>query len=273
MNRWQLLDPKAHSQAGWQKFTHYAFASQDVYCPILMAELTQTLPYYALAFIPVSPTEPVKFQLIALLGLRPNRNVYLDGHGKWLAPYVPSFFRGYPFSLLPDEHGKAALAVDITSPLLHNPAQPEDTLLYQESGELTEAAGQILNFLTQRLQNQQLTQALTDALQQAELIQPWTISWQPNSNDADPEKAKKQQNLGGFYQIDEQRLRSLSPETYQSLAKTSALGLAYAQLFSQARLQDLRYREHKARSDAQPAPSVDFDTLFGTKDDTLKFNF
>jgi len=113
-----------------------------------------------------------------------------------------------------------------------------------------------VDFLKQCVQNKQVTQTLVNQLAEHNLIQPWDLK--SRGLDDDPKPVK------GLYHIDEPALKDLTPEYLSALAKSGALAVAYAQLLSEARLQDFAER-FAARN--QP-PTAD---LFG-EDDMIKFD-
>lgn len=267
MTQWIPLDPATHTEAGWFKFRDYSFAARDHLVTVAMAEVTQVLPWYPLALVHNDQAD--RYHLVALLSLQPGRNLYLSPEQKWQAPYVPSHYRGYPFAL--NQEGQ--LCIDAESGLFTDTEQPGAQPIF-ENGELAELTAKVKQFHEQRQQALALTQKLVDQLQSAGLITPWAIKWQPND---------KPQTLKGYGGIDEDCLRNLAPEQYAELAQTGALGLAYVQLFSQPRIQDLQLRHRR-----QPAPghapkaephlhAVDpvdnLDAVFGEEDDDLEFDF
>lgn len=265
MSQWIPLDPVHHADAGWFKYRDYTFAAQDHLVPAAMAEVTQLLPWYPLAFVFDDHAE--RFHLVALLSLVPGRNLYLSPEFKWQAPYVPSRYRGYPFAL--NEEGQ--LCIDADSGLFTDIEQPAAQPLF-EDGELADLAARVKQFHVQRQQALATTQTLVDQLHRAELITPWAIQWQPRD---------KAQTLKGYGGIDEDRLRRLPPQAYAELAHSGALGLAYAQLFSRARIGDLQQRYRLQPEQGTPDPKAerhlhaveDLDGFFGDEDDDLEFDF
>lgn len=270
MPRWIPLDPATHAEAGWFKFRDYSFAARDHLVSVAMAEVTQVLPWYPLAFVFNEPVD--RYHLVALLSLTPGRNLYLSPEFKWQAPYVPSHYRGYPFAL----NAEGQLCIDADSGLFTETEQPGAQPIF-DSGELAELTAKIKQFHEQRQQALALTQKLVDQLHQAELITPWAIQWQPGD---------KVQTLKGFCGIDEERLRALDPEAAAALVHSGALGLAYVQLFSRARIQDLQLRHRRQPGLAPPKPddqaerhlhavetTDSLDSLFGDADDDWEFDF
>ena len=259
------LNPQDHANAGWTKFTSYQFAGQDHLCPVQMAELTQVLPWYPMALVPTQETPNSPRVLVALLGTRPGQNLYVTPQGQWQAPYIPAHFRGYPFSL----NKEGQVQINSQSGLMQKTAPSPETAFYTqdtESGQLqpSTALQQIHNFLTQCQQGLALTHKLTQQLQQHGLFEDWPIEFK---------NGQQTLKLQGIERISEPALRTLSGEAYQQLAHSGALGLAYAQIYSQARLADLQYRLQKTAQGQSPqAQDIDLDQVFGeSSDDLFKF--
>ena len=259
MSRWVALSKEQHKNAGWKKFSHYLFAKSDAVAPVLLAELSHVIPYYPLSF---TRTAQGSFQLVVVQSLQTGLNLYVNKEGRWLAPYVPSVYRGYPFMLIAQED-QWVLCVDETAQNFHDEKMPGDTALFVDN-ELSEELKSVLNFHNSRVQNQKLTTQVVEQLNQADLIVPWTIQLKTS-----PEETGK--TVDGLFKIDETKLKTLSPETLTTLNSSGALGLAYAQLLSQVRLNDFGQRYEYFNKMHQQPVDVDLDKLFGEDDDSLKF--
>jgi hypothetical protein len=253
-----VITPEQHATAGWRRFTNYCFAQQEHLCPVARPELTQLLPWYTLAFI--ADESQQRFHLVALLSLQPQQNAYIDAAGRWLAPYVPAHLRSYPFGM----NAEGRLTVDTESELFQETCEEGCEPFYGADGRESEALGKITEFCRQRLSGMALAQKLTTQLADAEVLEPWPITWQ---------KGDQPQGIKGYYRVNEQKLHALSPEDCAEFTRSGAMGLAYAQVFSQARLADLKYREAKKQAASPAAVADNLEQLFGGGDDTLKFNF
>lgn len=231
MPTWTPLQASKHQNTRWRKFTDYHFAAEDKLALVVIAELNELLPYYPLVFTlrPGASGDQPAFDLAALLGVE--NNAYLHPSGRWMVPYVPAHYRGYPFRLLPQpqDTSKTVLCVDSASNLLSETSDPQTLPLLNDQGQPTQELQGVIDFLTQTEKNRQLTYRLLDQLQAAELIQPWPLQL------AD-------QSVKGLYRIEEERLRNLPAEKLSSLAQSGALTLAYGQLLTQGRIKDLQKR-------------------------------
>lgn len=261
MANWSALSLVQHRNSGWKKFTSYGFAKKDAVASLLMAELSHAIPYYPIGFIKNAEN---KFELVAIQSLQAGLNLYVDQNGRWLAPYVPSIYRGYPFRLIEHE-GSLIFCVDEDSEAFHQEIQAGDiNIVNIEKEELSEDLSKILDFHKARYQNQLLTQRLVDDLADAEVIVPWKIELKNEKNTEATE-------VSGLFKVDESLLKKLTAEKVNLLQKSGALGLAYGQLFSQLRINDFGQRYEYFNKVHQKPLEVDLDKLFGEDDDGIKF--
>ena len=266
MPTWTALSPSQHQALAFRRFADYHFAQMDSFAPVLAAELSEASAYYPLAFI----AQGEAFQLVAVQSLQPGLNLYVGPQGQWQAPYVPSCYRSHPFRLLPkpDDESQQILCFDADSSLIDEDNSNLDSLaVFDREGQPSETLQPIIDFLQQRHNNQQLTDRVVASLARHGLIQPWPIKAQ-----TDEEADSKA--IEGLYHIDEERLKALAPAALSELTASGALGLAYAQLLSQARLKDfaVRYRQHDEYAKQQSSQMTDLDELFGENNETLSFN-
>lgn len=253
MHQWQTLSKTAHRDMGLLPRDGYRHAEVDPVVPVLLAELNKLLPHYALGFI----ARGEGYTPVALLSLDGERNLYVAPDGKWVGPYVPALMRGYPFTLADGQGGTKVLAVDAERLSEH------DGEALFDGEEPTDMVKKTLNFLQQCEASRQQTQAAAQALQQAGVITRWPLTVQRHG-EAEP------QAVAGLYRIDEAALNQLDAETLATL-QGGPLGLAYAQLFSTAQLEQLTERDKHLAARAT-APD-DLDALFGEDDDELGFDF
>lgn len=293
MAEWVAIQKTTHQHTRWENHTHYKFAQASAVVPVLLAELSQLLPYYPLAFVKstlvntntantntVNTNEATQesYQLVALLSIQPNVNYYITSQGKWRVPYVPSTLRSHPFTLVEKTPQEFILCLDQTSefvslsgeashtqPLFntHNKNTPTETQ------ELAEPTAQVLNFLQQCQANKQHTQQTVNLLAKHNLITPWNIQ-QATDN---PQAANTPVN--GIFQINTETLQTLSGEALTELNQHHALELAHAQLLSKPRLRtftELAKLHQQEQQTADSAENLDLDQIFGEQDnDMFKF--
>lgn len=264
MTRWIALSRTHHRDARYLPREGYAHASHDRVAPVLLSELGKLLPHYALAFI---RHEGETFLPVALLGLAPGHNLYLNHDHRWLADYVPAALRGFPFALGAtgdeDSPGKAVLSVREDHLLT---AEQGGEPLMTEEGELTASVAQLARFLQHCQHDRQRTLAATRMLAEAELLEPWPLKVQAGA-DADPI------TLSGLYRLNHQRLDGLSVEAFSRL-QGAPMALAYAQHFSVSNVDQLSRRAAYHAQRAAGEPPEDLDALFSTLgDDDFELDF
>lgn len=266
------LSPISHRTHGWTSRGDYKFAAADACVALLLPELSAALPSYPLAFI---QRPDGKFMLVAMLALNSGENLYLDVQGRWQAGYVPSHYRGYPFSLNPVQSDESRMALCFNAKSGRYREQPDvrqgETRFFDDDGKPQPVLAQVLNFLQSCSQSRQQTQVAVDALAGAGLLQPWPL---PQAMQVSP----SQPLLQGLYRIDEATLNQQSAEQLLSLRQANALGLAYAQLFSMSRLAVLQQLAKRRQQAPQPAPVAPdpsiVQSLFDpSQSDTMKFNW
>ena len=270
MIRYTPLDATLHRNAGLLApppgFGLYAHATATTASRIVLSELAEALAYYPLAFREI-PGD-TRFDLIAVLSLEPGVNYFASATGKWSAPYVPGWFRGHPFRLLPKEGSDPhMLCVDIDSARfvadVGVDAGANVQRFFQPDGAPTPQLQSMLQFWTAYESDYHKTLALVRLLDQHGLIAPWAI--QLKDGEEGPTK-----NLDGFFRIDSRKLDACSGEVLRELQVSGALRLAHAQMLSIPRMSGLvdMMRLRQSASGDQPV----HDEL-GLGSDTLDLSF
>ena len=222
MIRYTPLDATLHRNAGLLPpppgqgpFLH---ATASTACRLVVSELEQALAYYPLAFREI-PGD-TRFDLVAVLSLEPGVNYFATATGKWHAPYVPGWFRGHPFRLLPKESSdQHMLCVDMDDRSFVAEAGDDAQLFFQADGTPTAQLNAILKFWTAYEGDYHKTLALVRLLDQRGLIVPWEI--QLKESEEGPTK-----KLDGFFRIDNQKLDACSGEVLRELQVSGALRVA-----------------------------------------------
>ena len=263
----QPLDARRHAGHGWKRGGALGFAAQHAQVPVLVAELSALLPAYALAFA----RRGSGFQLVALLGLHGDENLYLNQHAIWQTGYLPSPYRSYPFGLAEMEHAgekRAVLCFDQNSGLYREHPDPDqgEERFFTDSGELQPLVRHTLTFLEKCAVNRRATQRAVGDLVKAGLLEPW--QWQLSN--PDPERPLQTD----LHRINQTGLGALDGPTLAHLRDSGALGLAYAQLFSLGRVQVLQRLFTARHSPASAAEDIDVEALFGAAEqDSLRFDW
>jgi hypothetical protein len=240
---YQPISPVKHREAGWKRPTRYFYAADDVVVPVVMAELSHVLTSMPLAFVHADEQAP--FQLVAVQSLQPGINVYVAPDGRWLGQYVPAFYRSYPFRMMPiEDTERTALCVDASHGCFMEQCSDATEALFQESGELSEGLTTLKTLLITFEKNRLMTNQCVAELAAAGVIEPWPVHLSHSKTHVS--EAETAQDVKGLHRINEAKLKALPAETLRDLTLSGALSVAYAQLFSEQRLQHIgrRYRLH-----------------------------
>lgn len=266
MSQYKPLDPRRHLGHGWKRHDDYRFAAEDAWAPLLLAELATALAVYPLAFV---PRPRGGHRLVALQGLHPGENLLVAPNGRWALGYVPSHYRGYPFTLQRVVAGgqeRQVLCFDHASGLYRERPDPGlgEQRFFDDQGQPDELVAKLLGFLRRRHAGLAATDRAVDALERAGLLTDWVLDETLGAT------------LDGLKRIDDQAFAALDGDALAELRDAQALPIVYAQRFSASRLGVLHkfaqlHAEHAARR-AEATPD-NLERLFGEDDDDFEFDF
>jgi hypothetical protein len=145
--------------------------------------------------------------------------------------------------------------------------ESSERVLFNEEGKIAPDVANFVEFLKQCEKDRLLTAHATRALVNADVIKPWSLSIK-TSEDSDAVPVK------GFYRVCEDSLATLSAELLAKLRDSGALKLAYAQLFSMARLDQIMKRaRYHASEQMQAVTRVrPYDDIF-KEEESFNFEF
>jgi len=250
---------------GFRRPDSMSFAANQALVPVHLVEVASvvhTMPI-ALARLPSD-----QYVVVAVAGFDDNRNLLVDAQGRWGGLYLPMDLRTYPFRLQdaqPLDGGEQRYAVlfDHGSGL-YREAPSGDELeprFFTDEGKPQDFFAKVLEQLKETVSASVRTQAAANALVASGVLIPWQIEG------VDAEHAAIRLPVG-LYRVDENKLAALDGAALQAMHRASALGLAYAQLFSMSRLSVLvRLLEARIKRDAQQPQA----NLTKNIDELLKF--
>lgn len=243
----------------WRRCADFLFTENDSVCPLAAQELPQAMLSMPIAFILADE----EYSLVAVQGLQPDTNFYLNADGKWVGKYVPAAYRSYPFLLVQNEAEKDQLILCIDGDCGLVTEDIADELFFDEAGELSETLAEILEFLTKVNGSRGATGRILKSLQQHNLLKPWELEIQVETGS---------QRVEGLYCIDESALNSLSDDAFSELRKAGALPVAYCQLLSMPHISELaQVVQAKAKSAANASVAeLNMDSI--TEDGNISFD-
>ncbi|EAQ05363.1 SapC family protein [Yoonia vestfoldensis] len=224
MPRYEHITKNGFAAQAWRRHNSYAFAGTDAVTPLVVQELAKACMSLPIAFIQQNDA----FIPHAVQGLEPGRNLFVV-NGKWVAPYTPAVYRGYPFALAQGDDDQLHLCIDMDSGLV-GAGEGFDQPFFDDAGEAAQPVKDVLNFLQQIYRNRAVTQRVCAALAAEDLFQPWPLKVQT---------PKGERRIDGLFRIDEARLNSLDPAALARVQKAGGLPVAYCQLLSMGNIQTL----------------------------------
>lgn len=178
------------------------------------------------------------YALSALTSFSPGKNAFLDGD-IWQSSFQPSEMQTFPFALIRGDNGEPVLAFDQSLPVFST-KDGED--LFDTAGQPAIWTNQLKNQLLSIAEHTALTRHFLEVIAELGLISQIVITLHQGTEDAN--------KIGGLHTINEDRLKSLTPEQLDTLNTKGFLGPIYAILFSIFQLNTL-IRRHNDRSDTQ----------------------
>lgn len=235
-----LLNRDQHRQFKVLPSTSYAFACKANSLYLAGVEFNEACKEYAIVF-----TRPASGKVVpvAMLGLRPRENLYVDAEQRWQAGYVPAFVRRYPFVLaeLPDQ--KLGVCIDEAYPGLN---QREGEALFDGQGADTPFLQNALDFLHKYQLEYLRTESFCQRLQDAGLLME--MSARADLVDG------RSFTVSGLMVVDEKKLMGLPDAVALALFRSGELHLISMHLVSLSNMKTLVDRMSQRQSPLQPAP-------------------
>ena len=213
-----LLRAEDHGDLAFSGVSDYGFAREVNSVPLNGVEFPLAQRTYPVVFSDDDSCFPV-----AILGLRQNRNLFVDAAGQWeRGAYVPAYVRRYPFIFFADEKQENfALCFDAASKFIGTTGTK-----FFEDGKPTDLTQNALRFCSEFQGHYQNTVAMCAALKEQNLL---------ISNRADIRlRSGGTLSVGNFRIVDENRLQVLPKDVVMSWWEKGWLAFIYAHLMSLA---------------------------------------
>jgi hypothetical protein len=201
-------------------------------------EFRSVQAYYPIFFNKDSSTG--QFYAVALFGFQENENLFLSKDG-WQAPYIPLSVARQPFligvqKVVEDgeEKEQRVLHIDLEHPRV---SQEKGEALFLEFGGNTpylDNAADILETMHHGLIDSKLFMEL---LIEHELLEPFSLDMTLND--------KSQNQMVGFYTINEDKLKTLTPDTLTKLHQLGYLQAIYMAIASQSNVRALMNKKNE----------------------------
>jgi hypothetical protein len=246
-----LLTPitkEAFINKRWLKHKSFEFAKLKGFAQLSAMELPKAALSYPIGFL----KQNEEFLAVALMGIEPTRNLYIDKKGNFLANYIPALIRISPFTLATSSTSERIICVDET--IVYG---QEGEPFFEPDGTLSESLQKIRDFLSALDANLTQTQKAIAVLNEAKLIKPWDIQIPTKSGT---------RRIEGLYCTDEAGLNTIDKDTLVALRDVGVLTIAYCQLISMQNIEMLAklsdYHEQVDQAEFNHISKTDLDFSF-----------
>jgi hypothetical protein len=214
-----VLEPRRHAGAGLTEGMRLGFAATTNSVPLAADEFFPAQAHYPIVFTATAPVAPM-----ALVGVGPDRNLFVDRDGAWRqGGYVPAYVRRYPFVFVRAGDGQFALAVDEAA---ENFSAGGGRPLFAD-GKPSDLAKQALQFCAAFQQQFERAQAFSAALEEQGLLADYRAELRVPGG--------KPVTLAGFRVIDEAKFNALPDEVFLDWRRKGYGALVHAHLMSMHR--------------------------------------
>jgi len=214
----KVLDKNEDKALRIKPLEDFSFAASLRDCVITSDEFYASSKSFPIVF---SKSDKGDFFAIALMGLKEERNIFINEDGSWRdGEYMPAFLRRYPFVFIEDGD-ILALAVDMDCDVVNKKSGQR---LFDKEGEATKFTGDVMQFMENFQVSNQNSQALIARLVELDLLEDATAEIVNKSNESF--------TFTGFQRVNEEKLDQLSDEDMLSLVRSGHYKLIMAHLMS-----------------------------------------
>lgn len=215
----------------------FSFSRASTSVPLMAVEFPVAAEEYAIVFV----GQPGQLVPVAITGVRPGENLFLDAAGGWDAKYIPGFVRRYPFVFTTADGGDTlTLCIDEAYPGINQEGRGQR--LFDDERKPSAFTNQVMEFLRDYQVESSRTEAFCRKLEELKLLEPMQV---------EVGTAEKPASLGGFFGVEREKLRALSGANLADLARDDSLEMLYVHLQSLRNFGRLR-----GRMEARQAPQA-----------------
>lgn len=212
------INANLHKDVSVKPVVGLEFARQLNSVPILAAEFPSVAQDMAIVFT----GEGDELMPLALTGVKPGENLYLNADAKWTGRYVPAFFRRYPFIFARGADDSMTLCIDESFAGFNRDGRGER--LFDADGNRTQYLENMLDFVTQFQRQHIVTRAFCKRLEALDVLEPATL----NASAKDGETSR----LVGFKVINRQKFKAIEDATLLEMFRRDELELCYLHMHS-----------------------------------------
>ena len=200
---------------------------------VVVQEFALAGSQFPIAF--VQQSEKKGYYPVAIMGLEPNKNLFVNDNGHWEGRYLPARYTHQPLAVAqdPEQKNQYAIAIDMDNEMVQ---EEEGQRLFKDDGSESEFLAARKKALTHYVENEHITRALCELLVQHGLLTPQSIKVKVKD---------KEYNLNGLYIVDEKKMNELPDEAFMEIKKRGFLAPIYAHLGSIHQVSSLIQRQDK----------------------------
>ncbi len=218
------LDATTHKHSRLKLPQDYAFAAETHYLPLAAIEFSHAARDYPIIFL---NTPDGNYASVAMVGLKPGKNLMVDDAGKWAAGcYVPAYVRRYPFvPSLTEKENELIICIDEGFSGFND---PEGELIFTEDGKPAPLFDNAIELLKDYHVQNQRTELFCKTMKELRLFKPLTANLTIQGG--------QDIKIEGLQVIDEEKLQKITDEQALSLFRTGQIGMIYSHLLSLANI-------------------------------------
>jgi len=211
---------------------HKGFGVTQVKKPFEFMAKQHFLPLTAAEFASAAASYPVVFagndyNPIAIMGIRPEENLFVTDGQFNNDFYLPSFARRYPFVLAGDQsNDRFVVCVDEDAECVTN-KKPATTFF--EGDEATKFTKDAFTFLQNFERDRQATQVMIERFKELDLFEPKDMHFQGQNADGSPAARQK---IADYFAISPEKISGLKEDVLAELVTKGYLSVAYAHILS-----------------------------------------
>jgi hypothetical protein len=215
---WVALSKSKHFDRALSRERNYWFSNNLSLAPIYDFEVQRAVSCMPLVFT----KHASMMQMCGVLGLKKNRNVFVNADGSWEGDFVPAVFRAYPFAIgeLNDKTMTVLFSEESKSIVERGFGDP----FFNEDGTEGAILKSQIELLSRISRGKIIGEQACSLLGEFDLFEPLSIGFEKTNGG----HAKIQ----GLSTIAVEKFRHLEEEKFLNLRKTGALDLIYAHFYS-----------------------------------------
>ncbi len=219
------ISKEQHAGKKVRELSDFNFASELNVASVMVHEFSKVASIYPIVFI--EDKENDKFRAVALLGLDSGENLFVKD-GKWMASYIPSIIRRYPFALAKtDDSDRYTICIDESCGLINDDEGQE---LLDKDGNPSVLIEKVKKYLGELQQMDLFTEEFVKFLKENNMFTPLNMKVKYNN---------ELKNINGAYVVNEDRLNSLSDAKYLEFKNRHYIAAIYSHLGSLSQIERL----------------------------------